>query len=87
MQLTSFFAFVSLFTFVVCFVKEDQILSLPGWSPRPMPSRQFSGFVDATSDGSIKMHYWFVEAEENPRDAPLLLWFNGGLSAHIIPLL
>ena len=27
------------------------------------------------------MHYWFVEAEEAPENAPLLLWFNGGPGA------
>jgi carboxypeptidase C (cathepsin A) len=25
-----------------------------------------------------KLHYWFYEAEENPQDAPLTFWSNGG---------
>jgi serine carboxypeptidase-like clade 1 len=61
-------------------VAQDEILSLPGWHD-VLPSRQFSGFVNATEDGSVKMHYWFIESEESPADAPLLLWFNGGPGA------
>jgi hypothetical protein len=62
----------------------DEIHSLPGWSPKPLPSKQFSGFVNATADGQIQMHYWFIEAETNPADAPLLLWFNGGSKVCVV---
>ena len=57
----------------------DRVTELPGWSPRPLPSHQYSGFVDASPDGSLKMHYWLVESEGNPAKDPLILWFNGGL--------
>lgn len=59
----------------------DAVTFLPGWSPLPIPSQQFSGFVDANADGTLKMHYLFVECETNPADAPLVLWFNGGPGA------
>ena len=59
---------------------ENQILSLPGWS-RPLPSKQYSGFVDASVNGTVKMHYWFVESENDPKNSPLVLWFNGGPGA------
>ena len=60
----------------------DEVIQLPGWAPKKLPSRQFSGFVDANKDGTLQMHYWFVESEmENPEDAPLVLWFNGGPGA------
>jgi hypothetical protein len=55
------------------------IQSLPGWSPKPMPSNQYSGFVDSNAAGSIKMHFWFVESEGDPSTDPLILWFNGGM--------
>ena len=59
---------------------EDKISALPGWSPLPLPSAQYSGFLDGNANGSLKLHYWLVEAEvENPLEAPLLLWFNGGV--------
>jgi serine carboxypeptidase-like clade I len=60
---------------------EHEIKYLPGWSPRALPSKQYSGFVNANEDGSLKMHYWFVEAEYNASTSPLLLWFNGGPGA------
>jgi len=59
----------------------DAIEYLPGWSPLPLPSDQYSGFLDANETGTLKMHYWLVEAEESPEKKPLLLWFNGGPGA------
>ena len=59
----------------------DAVEYLPGWSPLPMPSQQFSGFVDANAEGTLQMHYQFVECETNPSEAPLLLWFSGGPGA------
>jgi len=59
----------------------DAVEYLPGWSPLPIPSQQFSGFVDADAEGTLKMHYQFVEAETNPSEAPLLLFYNGGPGA------
>ena len=61
-------------TVVAAFRESDEIKSLPGWS-KSLPSRQFSGFVDANQNASLQMHYWFVESEK--KDAPLVLWFNG----------
>lgn len=61
--------------------ENDAIKSLPGWSPLPMPSKQFSGFLDANAEGSLKVHYWFVERETHPESAPIVLWFNGGPGA------
>jgi len=55
---------------------------LPGWAPKSLPSRQFSGFLNANDEGTLQMHYWFIESElENPAEAPLVLWFNGGPGA------
>ncbi|CAJ0569096.1 unnamed protein product, partial [Mesorhabditis spiculigera] len=53
----------------------DKITDLPGLTFTPT-FNQYSGYLD-TSPGN-HLHYWFVEAQQNPDKAPLLLWLNGG---------
>lgn len=53
----------------------DEILSLPGWSGK-LPSRQFSGYLKGSN--TTNLHYWFVESETDPENAPTVLWLNGG---------
>ena len=57
-----------------------EVKSLPGWH-KPLPSRQYSGFVDANQNASLQMHFWFIESEGDPQNDPLVLWFNGGPGA------
>ena len=61
---------------LLAFVAEEQILSLPGWTGA-LPSRQFSGYLNAAL-GDKHLHYWFVESETDPANAPVVVWFNGG---------
>jgi len=62
----------------------DEIVSLPGFPPGiPLPSKQYSGYLsisDLPNDPNppIHLHYWFVEAEQDPANAPVVFWFNGG---------
>lgn len=58
----------------------DEVKSLPGWNG-PLSSKHYSGFLDGDSINNNKLHYWFVECETNPQDAPVLFWFNGGPGA------
>lgn len=60
----------------------DEILNLPGWSG-PLPSRWWSGLIDAGSEGGYTMHehYVYIEAESQPETAPIVLWTNGGPGA------
>jgi serine carboxypeptidase-like clade 1 len=54
-----------------------EITELPGWSPRALPSRQYSGHLEV--EPSMYMHYWFIESESaQSADDPILVWFNGG---------
>ena len=53
---------------------QDEILSLPGWKGS-LPSKQYSGYLNVSD---TRLHYWLVESETNPADAPTILWFNGG---------
>ena len=64
----------------------DQIHVLPGWT-KTIPSRMFSGYVDAgTSEENgthytMHEHYFFVESEGDPMRDPLIIWTNGGPGA------
>jgi carboxypeptidase C (cathepsin A) len=54
----------------------DQLLELPGLEWKP-DFNQFSGYLNL--DGTKKfIHYWLVEAENDPQNAPLVFWTNGG---------
>jgi len=66
---------VFLCTPVMTEIAKDEITSLPGWDA-PLPSRQFSGYLDIGA--SKHMHYWLVESEKDPKNAPTVLWLNGG---------
>jgi carboxypeptidase C (cathepsin A) len=52
----------------------DEILSLPGWAGK-LPSKQYSGYLNVSD---TRLHYWLVESEADPANAPTVLWFNGG---------
>jgi len=55
--------------------EEDEVLALPGWDA-PLPSRHFSGYLNASDTKHI--HYYFVESEGDPSKDPVILWLNGG---------
>ena len=38
--------------------------------------KTYSGYVDL--DPNTHMFFWFLEARENPAEAPLTLWLTGG---------
>ena len=54
---------------------EDEIINLPGWDG-DLPSKQYSGYLDISQ--TKHYHYWFIEAENDPINAPVVLWLNGG---------
>ncbi|KAK7105696.1 lysosomal protective protein-like [Littorina saxatilis] len=56
---------------------EDEIHMLPGLSKEPS-FKQYSGYLNATSTGSKKLHYWFVEKSYSPQTHPVAVWLNGG---------
>ncbi len=69
-------------------VAGDRIEALPGWEDGELPSKMYSGFVDAgsASEGGVEytMHenYFFVEAEgDKPTEKPVIVWTNGGPGA------
>ncbi|XP_004698081.1 lysosomal protective protein isoform X2 [Echinops telfairi] len=54
---------------------QDKIASLPGLAKQPS-FRQYSGYLRGS--GSKHLHYWFVEAQKDPENSPVVLWLNGG---------
>ena len=57
----------------------DQITSLPGLDVGALTFNMFSGYIDVNTTAEPRsLFYWYVEAQTNPDDAPLLLWTNGG---------
>ncbi|XP_069112455.1 lysosomal protective protein-like isoform X1 [Argopecten irradians] len=54
---------------------EDQIVTMPGLKTQPT-WKQYSGYLNAT--GNKKLHYWFLESQNNPKTDPVVLWMNGG---------
>ncbi|GLJ48800.1 hypothetical protein SUGI_1029020 [Cryptomeria japonica] len=55
---------------------EDLVRSLPG---QPAVSfRQYAGYVTVDQVAGTALFYYFVEAEKNATNLPLVLWLNGG---------
>jgi len=53
----------------------DKIISLPGLDKMP-DFDMYSGYLDVTS--TKKLHYWFVESQNDPSSDPVVVWLNGG---------
>lgn len=70
----SFTLLLSLLTVINGAYAPDEIVALPGWEGA-LPSKQYSGYLNYSS---THLHYWFVESEQDPINAPTVLWFNGG---------
>lgn len=53
------------------------ITSLPGLDV--MPSyKMYSGYVTVNEERGSNMFYWFIEAKNDPANAPTVVWTNGG---------
>lgn len=62
-------------------IEEDLVVSLPSYGPPK--TKQFAGLSAATSCGTNRLFYWFVEADvgSSSDETPLLIWLNGGPGA------
>lgn len=56
--------------------RKTKILSDPSNSPFPVPS--FHGYVPVRTSGTDDIFYWMFPAQNDPDNAPLLIWLNGG---------
>lgn len=65
-----------LFVQVSCDQKDDDKFDqLPGFDG-PMKTNSYSGYLTVNDDK--KLHYVFIESEDDPSNDPVLIWFNGG---------
>ncbi|KAI4377702.1 hypothetical protein MLD38_015287 [Melastoma candidum] len=55
----------------------DKVSVLPGQKFK-INFSHYSGYVNVNEESGRALFYWFIEAEENPEDKPLVLWLNGG---------
>lgn len=58
--------------------EQHWIKTLPGL-PKGKHEHQFSGYL--TLANGKKLHYWFVESQNQPDSDPVVLWLNGGPGA------
>lgn len=47
--------------------------------PRSVGFSHYSGYLNST--GEKRLHYWFVESQNDPKSDPVVLWLNGGPGA------
>lgn len=65
------------FTVVQAAIPGDLITNLPGWNG-PTPTPQYSGLINIDPVNGRYLHYWFVQSEQAPATAPVVMWMNGG---------
>lgn len=66
--------FIAIFSYVVSAPSEDIVDKLFG---DLYTKKIYSGYLQ-TDDKNRKLHYLFVESQNNPDKSPLVLWLNGG---------
>lgn len=54
---------------------DQEITSLPNLT-EPLRSKHYAGYLNISP--VKQLFYWYVESEESPETAPLVLWLNGG---------
>ncbi|XP_074565219.1 serine carboxypeptidase II-3-like [Curcuma longa] len=55
----------------------DKVIQLPG-QPDGVNFNQYAGYVTVDGESGRALFYYFVEADENSKSKPLVLWLNGG---------
>lgn len=71
-----FLLFLSLFvSFGAAAPADQEITTLPNLT-EPLRSKHYAGYLPIS--GKKQLFYWYIESEESPSTAPLVLWLNGG---------
>ncbi|CAL2035836.1 unnamed protein product [Caenorhabditis brenneri] len=65
----------SIATFCAAAPADEEITTLPNLT-EPLRSKHYAGYLNISP--VKQLFYWYVESEESPETAPLVLWLNGG---------
>ena len=66
-------------TIVRSAVDEDLVTEMPADYPYDTQKNKFySGYLNIENTPTKKLHYAFLESQNDPANDPLVLWFNGG---------
>jgi hypothetical protein len=57
----------------------QEVTNLPGYGPPP--TKHYSGFVEVAPATKSHLFYYVVESQGDPKNDPLIWWFNGGPGA------
>lgn len=55
---------------------EDKFTSLPNFNESMITTNSYSGYLDVSA--TKKLHYMFLESQNDPATDPVIMWFNGG---------
>ncbi len=59
--------------------EDDRVKSMPEDYPYDInKNKMYSGYLNVDESGSRQLHYIFLESQNDPTNAPLLIWLNGG---------
>ena len=55
-------------------IEKDEVKQMPGYEGN-MPSKQYSGMLEVPNTGDVQRyyHYWLVQSETEPEDAPVVV--------------
>ncbi|KRX10593.1 hypothetical protein PPERSA_05413 [Pseudocohnilembus persalinus] len=56
--------------------QDDLVESMPGWGK--IDYNLYSGYLNADDAGLRKLHYFFLESQNDPQNDDLIIWLNGG---------
>lgn len=57
----------------------DEVTTIPGWSPKPVPAKMYSGYLDNGAGGYLHYLWQFPQNSSlNLATAPITIWSNGG---------
>ena len=69
--------FSALLNVVYAIREDDLVKDVPGLIFKTN-FKVYSGYLNGNKNGTWKMHYMLTESRNDPKNDPLLFWFNGG---------